>query len=526
MIAKIARLSEPLINQIAAGEVVENPASVVKELIENCLDAKARSISVWIEGGGERLIRVEDDGCGMGREDALLSLERHATSKVRLQEDLERLVTMGFRGEALAAIAAISHLEMKTSEETGYWIRAEGGSIVAQGPCARNRGTTIEVRSLFFNVPARKKFLKSPSANTAQIIRMIETIALAYPEIFFSLRTDGKTVLEVMPTAPKKRIEQLLGSMPHEVASDHLWGFLTPASEAKTHRRGQHLFVNLRPVFSPLISKAVKAGYGVRIDERSHPSFVLFLDIDPGSVDVNVHPQKREVRFADEAKVFQIVQRGVASAFETSTGFAESISFSPPPPCPFVFLEKTASPRVFQESGNHAYAFDFTEQERPLAVVDGYLLLQNASLLLIDLRAAHARVLYESLQSPQGAAQALLWPLEILAEEETVQTELEAMGIECRWTGKKTLAIDALPPFLEENDFPQFLQAWQEGKRIDDVANRYARAVKKRFTLEEAHFLWQQVQRCKESKFDPKGKRIWASLDETRLRTLLDLLSD
>src|SRR5579871_3369452 len=198
MVQKIARLSEEVIKKIAAGEVVENPASIGTELIENSLDAGASHIDISIEGGGCRLIRIEDDGCGMGPDDALLSLERHATSKIRSEEDLFSLSTMGFRGEALAAVASVSFLEMKTSDGIrGTHIDVKGGSVSAAIPCARNRGTTVAVHDLFFNVPARKKFLKSASANTAAFNRIVETIALAHPEVSFSLKTDGKLVLQL-----------------------------------------------------------------------------------------------------------------------------------------------------------------------------------------------------------------------------------------------------------------------------------------------------------------------------------------
>ena len=516
-IYRIARLPEEVINRIAAGEVVESPASIVKEMIENSLDAQATRISIWIEGGGEKLIRIEDDGCGMDREDALLSLERHATSKIRTEQDLQHLSTMGFRGEALAAIAAVSCLELNTSNgQLGTLVKGEGGRILNVEPCARNRGTTISVRSLFFNVPARKKFMKSASANTAQVVRTVETIALAHPEIAFSLQSDKKKLVDVGPEDRKRRIEQLVGCMPHQVNSAMLSGSLGSADEAKLHRRGQYLFVNSRPIFSPLISRAVKMGYGTRIAEHAYPSFVLFLSIPSDQVDVNVHPQKKEVRFSDEGKLFREVEMAVASAFAPSPSFDESLFFTPPSPS-FSFAEEPLPDSHAAEP----LSFDFPLVEKPLAMIDHLFLLQSEGLILIDLAAARANVLSEALQQRTGEVQTLIWPLEVIIEEETTADELQAMGIECRLIGKRTLAIDALPSLLDPSDFADFLQSWRSGKKIDAAASRYAKASKKRFTLEEGLFLWKRLQKCRNPQYDMDGKKIWEKVDANRLKWIL-----
>jgi DNA mismatch repair protein MutL len=514
---RIARLPEEVINQIAAGEVVESPASIVKEMIENSLDAKASRIAIWIEGGGERLVRIEDDGCGMDREDALLSLERHATSKIRTEQDLQHLSTMGFRGEALAAIAAVSCLEMNTSNgHQGTLVKSEGGRILGVEPCARNRGTTISVRSLFFNVPARKKFMKSASANTAQVVRTVETIALAHPEIAFFLQSDKKTLIDVEPEERKKRIEQFIGSMPHQVNAAGISGSLGSAEEAKLHRRGQYLFVNSRPIFSPLISRAVKMGYGTRIAEHAYPSFVLFLSIPSDEVDVNVHPQKREVRFSNEGKIFREVELAVASAFCLTPSFQEPLFFTPPSSSFSLAEEPSCVPHAAEP-----LSFDFPLIEKPLAIVDHLFLLQSEELLLIDLAAARANILSEDLQKKTGEIQTLIWPLEVIIEDEAMIEELQAMGIECRLIGKRMVAIDALPSLLDPSDFADFLQSWRVGKRIDLAANRYARASKKHFTLEEGLFLWKRLQKCRSPQYDVEGKKIWEKIDAGRLKSIL-----
>jgi DNA mismatch repair protein MutL len=521
MVQKIARLSEEVINKIAAGEVVENPASIAKELIENSLDAGALCLDISIEGGGCRLLQIEDDGCGMGPEDALLSLERHATSKIRSEQDLFSLATMGFRGEALAAVAAVSQFEMRTSDGVcGTQIAVTGGERGNPLPCARNRGTTVTVRDLFFNVPARKKFLKSLSANTAALTRTIETIALAHPEVSFILKTDGKTALQLFPEETKNRIENLAGPMPHEVDASGLRGFLAAPEEAKVHRRGQFLFVNRRPVYSHLISRAVKAGLGTRISEHSYPSFVLFLEVAPNLVDVNVHPQKKEVRFAEEGKIFCIVEQAVAKAIAgPAPVFSRTLSF---PPAPFSFAEEPVAPSLGFKPPV-PLSFDFPVSERPLAVVDGYFFLQaEGGLLLIDLRLARARILYESLKEKKDTAQALMWPIQVAVDDERIAEELQAIGIECRLIGKHTLAVDALPSLLDPDDFSDFLNAWREGKKLDAAASRYAKGAKKKFTLDEAFILWRQLLKCRETAYDPAGRRIWDRVDAERLKKILE----
>lgn len=507
---KILRLSESVINQIAAGEVVENPASIVKELIENSLDAGAKRIVVEMVGGGQQLIRVEDDGCGMSPEDALLCLERHATSKIQTVDDLQGLLTMGFRGEALAAISAVSHFELRTSDGTGTKVSAQGGHVVSVEPCARNRGTTIEIRSLFYNVPARKKFQKSPSANAAQVTRTVEILALAHPEIAFIL--NGK---EFGPSNQKGRIEEILGEHEHEVRGKGLLGFAAAPGKAMATRTGQYVYINKRPIFSPLIAKAVKEAFGTRIGEHAYPRFVLFLEVAPDAVDVNVHPQKREVRFRDEGAIFRWVQKAVEETFAPQTVFSEPVSFTMPsfslaetfPSLPFKLEEKE---------------LDLIFPERSLAVLGSYFLLQSERLTLVDLKAAHARVLFESLQFEKGAAQALIWPLEIPIEsgEEERAEALSALGIECRIL-KRTLVIDALPPFLEASDFPTFFAEWRGGKKMEQIATRFCRSMKKNFSLEQAMQLWRQVQKCRDCLYDPLGNPISTQIGEEELAKVL-----
>lgn len=507
MSAKIFKLSSSVINQIAAGEVVENPASIVKELIENSLDAESMSIEVTALGGGQELIRIEDDGSGMSREDALLSIERHATSKIRSVEDLQTLSTMGFRGEALAAISSVCHFELKTSDGKATRILSEGGTIISVESCARNRGTTIEVRSLFYNVPARRNFQKSKSASFAAISRTVDAIALAHPEIAFSL--NGK---RFFPTTLKERIEEILGEHEHPVAANGILGFVASPEKAMAMRTGQYLYINKRPIFSPLIAKAVKEAFGTRISEHSYPRFILFLEMDPDQIDINVHPQKKEVRFRDEGAIFRKIQKAVEEAFIPKTSFAAPLAFNAPLPTSFA---------------EHFLPFEYKVEETqlewetpdvPLAVLGRFFLLQRKNLLLVDLKAAHARLLYESLSFEKSGAQALMWPLEIpiLPEEEPKAISLQEIGVECRIL-KKRLVIDALPPWLESSDFPQFYAEWKGGKKMEEIATRFCRSLSKSFSIDQAIAMWREVQKCKDRLYDPLGNSIYTEIGEEDL---------
>jgi DNA mismatch repair protein MutL len=331
MVTRIHLLSDPLVSQIAAGEVVERPASVVKELIENALDAGARGVEVLLEAGGKARIAVADDGCGMGADDALLAFDRHATSKIASFADLERVGTLGFRGEALAAIASVARVELITAELPGggHRVLIEGGRVRVAEPLARPRGTTLDVRSLFFNVPARRKFLKTPETELRRAVEMVQGYALARPDVRWRLLHDGRALLDLLPASDgsdreglRQRIAQLFGG---ELAARLVVigeiGEAGPAGEARdagetgppprerigglvgtpetARGRRQFVFVNRRL----LRDRAVLATFyrAVREEWKSddHPALFLFLDLPPEEVDVNVHPQKAEVRFRD-----------------------------------------------------------------------------------------------------------------------------------------------------------------------------------------------------------------------------------
>ncbi|MCA1592589.1 MAG: DNA mismatch repair endonuclease MutL [Acidobacteria bacterium] len=331
--SKIRVLSDHVANQIAAGEVVERPASVAKELVENSIDAGARNISVDVEAGGRRLLRVADDGEGMTRDDALLAFERHATSKIGALEDLERIRTLGFRGEALASIASVARVELITQiegEAEGTRVLIEGGRMRDVSPTARPRGTTITVRDLFFNVPARRKFLRSEATESYHLTNFVTHYALAHPEIAFVLTNNGREILRSAPAANlRERAYQIFGAdfieNLLEVGGGHesvasVRGYVSAPRERRTSRDAQYLFVNGRFVRDRLIARALTEGFRTVLPQGVYPAALLFLDVPTEEVDVNVHPAKTEVRFRRAAAVADAVRDAVRGSL-ASSGF-------------------------------------------------------------------------------------------------------------------------------------------------------------------------------------------------------------
>jgi DNA mismatch repair protein MutL len=349
---RIRLLSEQVANQIAAGEVVERPASVVKELVENALDAQASRITVEIQAGGRSLIRVTDDGIGMSRDDALLCLERHATSKIRVAEDLGSISTMGFRGEALPSIASVSRMTLTTRERDeavpeGSQIIVNGGRILEAKAAGSAPGTCIEVRQLFFNLPARRKFLRTEETERSHIQHYLTLAALAYPEVAFSFLQDGRVVWQLPSSGPIKLPEARLsalqerlktlhgaetkllpvdfstsmdvprdsdGSTESGTASFRIWGFIAAPGVSRATREEQHLFVNRRPVENRGLNFALLEGYHTALMKGRYPVCCLFLEINPEAVDVNIHPSKREIKFHQEQAVRRLVAQAVREA--------------------------------------------------------------------------------------------------------------------------------------------------------------------------------------------------------------------
>ncbi len=318
----IQLLPDSIANQIAAGEVVQRPASAVKELIENAIDSGADRIQLIVKDAGKSLIQVIDNGCGMSISDARLCFERHATSKLKKAEDLFAIRTMGFRGEALASIAAIAHVELKTKrheDELGTCVVIEGSTTISQEPVAAPEGTSISVKNLFFNTPARRNFLKSNPVEMRHIIEEFQRIALAHPKVFFSFHSEGSELFHLPPEGLKQRIIHLFGNnynqrlVPVEETTSIITvsGFIGKPEFAKKTRGEQYFFVNNRFIKDPYLNHAVLNAYEEILPADSYPLYVLFIDIDPGQIDINVHPTKTEIKYQDERSIYAIIRSAV-----------------------------------------------------------------------------------------------------------------------------------------------------------------------------------------------------------------------
>ncbi len=334
----IQLLPDNIANQIAAGEVIQRPGSAVKELLENAVDAGATRIKLIINDAGKALVQVMDNGKGMSEADARMAFERHATSKIRNIDDLFRIKTMGFRGEALASIAAVAQVEIKTrraQDELGTSIEIENSKIIKQEACAAPEGTSISMKNLFFNVPARRNFLKSNAAEMRHIVEEFIRVAMAFPDIFFSLTSNGQEVFHLEAGSGKQRIVQILGNSYNAklvtVSEDtdymNITGFIGKPETARKTRGDQYFFVNSRYIRSAYLNHAVNAAFDGIIPKDSYPSYVLYIDLDPAQIDINVHPTKQEIKFEDEKIIYAFIQAAVKHAL-AQFSIAPSLDFS------------------------------------------------------------------------------------------------------------------------------------------------------------------------------------------------------
>jgi DNA mismatch repair protein MutL len=478
---RIAILPDAVADQIAAGEVVERPASVVKELAENALDAGAQHIRLMIEGGGKTLIEVSDDGSGMGREDAVLALDRHATSKVRSAQDLVGVRTFGFRGEALPAIASVSRFTLTTSEGEGEGteVTVTGGRVDRVAAIARQRGTTVAVRSLFFNTPARRKFLRSLASELRAVHDAIATLALAHPGTGFDFQVDGRPRLHVPPgQAPAERLVAVWGAdlagslvpVQFAVGSCRVEGFVQRPSDAQPTGRRAQLFVNGRPFKDPFLIRAAEAGYRSAIHPGDRPSVYLNILVASEDVDVNVHPAKLEVRFRDRLGVERAVEEAVRDALGRLAAAASVGSWRPAPADPgslpgqpgrrgpVTALDLLAD--VDDPSTGVATAPSLAEAEPFTAAVyqlfDSYLAYEGPEgLVIVDQHSAHERVIYESVMEQLAGeglpAQRLLLPVTLeLTDEELEAVEahrdpLRRVGFEVESFGGRSVVLHTVP---------------------------------------------------------------------------------
>ncbi len=474
MARRIAILPDAVADQIAAGEVVERPASVVKELVENALDSGARHVRVELEQGGKMLVLVSDDGSGMGREDAVLALDRHATSKVKSVADLVGVATFGFRGEALPAIASVSRFTLTTSEGgAATELSVTGGRLDRVADGARQRGTTVAVRGIFFNTPARRKFLRSVSSETRAANEVVTTLALAHPEVGFELHVDGACRLVVPPGQTlEDRLAAVWGStlagtlvpVSHAAGAFRVTGFAQRPGDAQPTGRRTQLFVNGRPFKDPFLVRAAEAGYRSAIHPGDRPSLLLNIEVAPEEVDVNVHPAKLEVRFRDRIGVERVVEEAVRHSLGV---LAAAVSVGDWRPAAMAQRgDHLAGPVV---DGHDLFTPDAppldgeaSVQPAPgfsvplLQVFDTYIVYEAPEgVVIVDQHSAHERVLYElvmaQLTGADPPAQRLLLPLTLeLTDEELDAVEAHAeelgrVGFEAEPFGGRAVAVHAVP---------------------------------------------------------------------------------
>ena len=579
--SRIHRLPPDLANQIAAGEVVERPASVVKELVENALDANARRITITVEFGGKKLIRVEDDGDGMDADDARLAIERHATSKIARADDLGSIRTLGFRGEALPSIASVSHFTLRTrvrpstpvpgGAQSGTEIKVDAGAIVSIRDVGVPEGTCIEVADLFYNLPARRKFLKSDTAETTQISRLATQLALGYPEVGFTLISGSRTLLQCPPSGGlRDRFFQLYGERPDLVelrkaaGGIEIEGFVAALGDQGPVRGSQNVFVNRRIVKDRTIAHAIIEAYSVATIKERSPEVHLFLRIAPDRVDVNVHPTKAEVRFLEQSLVHEVLRRALGEAL--GQGRAPEILFRleqpagslPGEPRPMTIPGVLAGATVgnrWSEQGSGMRDGGAGESSwlppvaarpadqgamdiRPMIPLGQFrdtfiIAVDDEGVAIIDQHVAHERVLFEQvmerLTTGRMESQRLLTPM--LLELSSAQREalrqhagsLDRFGMEIEEFGGDSVRLSAVPALLEPGECEAAVRALADDLEglgasagVDDALRRIAAtmachaAVKANYplTLEKMRYILEELRRTAYSSVCPHGRPV------------------
>jgi len=573
-------LSDSLVSQIAAGEVVDRPAAALKELLENSLDAGAGRIAVELAAGGAKLLRVVDDGAGMARDDLPLALARHATSKILHFDDLEHVASFGFRGEALASIASVSHVRIVTrraSDRHAWEIEAAGGSVAPAAPAAGPPGTTVEMRDLYFNTPARRKFLRTDATEYGHCEEAFRRIALARSDVQFSLTHNARAGWSLPVHGAAERVRAVLGddffatALPVDAQAGVLaltgWMALPTAAGG---RCAQYLFVNGRFVRDKVIGHAIREAYADVLHHASQPAYALFLQIEPQLVDVNVHPTKIEVRFRDSRAVHQFVFRTLHRALsQTTAAAAPGMPAAPPAPAgatpagpayqqarmPLATAEPTALYEVLSPNTTGTQvAVAAPEDAPPLGYALGqlrgvYILAQNAAgLVIVDMHAAHERILYEKLKRALDertvATQALMIPVSFGAdpvEVATVEEQGEAvkgLGFDIAVLGPRELAVRSLPAALRDADAASLARALIRevhefgGTRIAEehrnellatMACHGAVRANRHLTLPEMNALLREMEATERSSQCNHGRPTWrqvtlAELDKLFLR--------
>jgi DNA mismatch repair protein MutL len=515
VVAPIQKLTPEVSAKIAAGEVIERPSSAIKELIENSLDAGATRISIELVEGGKAFIRIEDNGGGIPSPELPLAVESFSTSKISRVEDISRVGTLGFRGEALASIRAVSILTIRSrgaEEEIGRELRFRAEELTADAPVVRNQGTEVTVESLFFNLPARKKFLRSPQSELRRIIAVIQGYALSFPETSFLLRENGRDVLSYPPSSLRERVEIVLGGelftslipVAYTLGRTTVRGYASQSDQTRANRYMQFYFVNRRYIKDRVLSHAVHQAYESLIPRDRFPAIVLFLDVPPDEVDVNVHPTKAEVRFRNEGEIHRLVLSAIAEALQRKvSSFEETVesvyrSVFPGPAAGVAprrgeagtGLPGSGAPSTgsIQEIGEGERTFEF--HETPLSLFgeetakslftpgklywqlhQSFILIQiRGGMVIIDQHAAHERILFDrakiNLAGAKPVVQSLLFPatIELSPDEyeryEELTSVLASLGFESEPFGIRTILVRGIPALVRN---------WDEGRLLEEI---------------------------------------------------------
>ena len=571
-------LDNHLIDQIAAGEVIERPSSIVKELVENSLDAGAQSIEVEIEAGGVRLTRVRDDGSGIPEDELVLALSRHATSKISSATDLAAILTLGFRGEALPSIASVSRFEIVSrhaAAERAASVSVDAGNVSELRPAAHPPGTTIEVRDLFYNLPARRKFLRSEVTEQGHIVRLLERLALSRSDVAFRLRSGSRTLLDApahksgSQAGGADRLARVVGQefversleVDHSAGPVRISGWIGTPAAARATSDLQFWFVNGRAVRDRLLMNAVRLGFRDVLYSGRQPSYVLYLDIDPALVDVNAHPQKLEVRFRDSRQIHDFVFRAVERRLADTKPAAGAMppAWSPATGGYTTPLVLSSAPEVrgtwALAARDEEHVADLPPSPTPhqplgeaVAQIHGvYILAQNEhGLVLVDMHAAHERVLYEKMKAQQGTAatQLLLAPVPLALKVDEVdalmaqRAQWQAAGFDVERLAPDTLVVRAVPALLPREDVAALVRdviggVTEDGashhldaatdRLLGTIACRSAIHAHRRLTLAEMNALLRQMEQTPRADQCNHGRPTWtqvtlAELDRMFLR--------
>ena len=594
MIPRISLLPDHVANQIAAGEVIQRPASVVKELLENAVDAKASTIQLILKDAGKTLIQVIDNGLGMNKSDVKLAFERHATSKINIAEDLFALNTKGFRGEALASIAAISNVETHTrtsGQEVSQCIKIEGSKIKDQSLSTKPQGTSIEVKNLFFNIPARRNFLKSNTVELRHIIDEFQRVALAHPEINFLFFNNGNELFDLELSNFRKRIVSVFGSkwdnqlVPTKESTSlaKLNGFVVKPEFSKKTRGQQFFFVNNRFIKSPFLHHAVNSAFDGLLRPGYHPGYFLYLNVDPKTIDINIHPTKTEIKFEEEQSIYAILRSAVKHSlgifqviptldFNQNTDLDMPYNFKERTPIiphievdssfnPFNDLSVSSKQNNDEREGllpevnsNSDYQdiesdniINVPQSSRFFQLFSKYIVCPlQTSILLIDQSRAHQRILYErflaSITTKTSLSQQLIFPLEVELNgqqiEEFNQNKeiLLALGFQMELKNKKKLVVVGSPEHCPHSKIESIIEKLLSGENLPQSveylsqADQIAKTLAKTLSIKSGDILTPIEQQvllddffgCKETSVSPFNRSIFISLEKSEIEKKLN----